>query len=348
MWRTAQAQRHRPEAAHLGSCLLRPRPLSARASIRAGSMRAAVRGPASSCGAPALRCGPTRGRLACFAPRPRPSVRLPFSAVAPAAAARSPALRTSFFAAARAASSPPVEVPACVADDATSRVPPARPPGPAELDADEAKWLFSTRAQRQTFATWAALEVALLCKAAAAPGALAAASASPALAAAQGLALVAAAWLAADLVVGVFHWSVDNYGSGATPVIGHVIDAFQSHHERPWLITRGQFCTVVEGPCVTQMPLQAAALLLASSPGALLFWAAFAAMTVTAQLAHAWSHANRAALPPLVRALQDAGVLISTKVSVECEPNLPVFTHASARRSTGRTTRRPSTTTTAF
>ena len=294
-------------------------------------MRAAVRAPAPSCGAPALRC-PTRGRLACIAPRPRASVPLPFAAAAPAAAARSHALRASFFAAARAAASPPVEAPECSADDATSRLPPARPPGPAELDADEAKWLFSTRAQRQTFATWAALEVALLCKAAAAPGALAAAAASPALAAAQGLALVAAAWLAADLVVGVFHWSVDNYGSGATPLIGHVIDAFQSHHERPWLITRGQFCTVVEGPCVTQMPLQAGALLLASSPGALLFWAAFAAMTVTAQLAHAWSHANRAALPPLVRALQDAGVLISTKVRpacVACAPHLPGLTHAS-------------------
>jgi hypothetical protein len=178
------------------------------------------------------------------------------------------------------------------------------------------KWLYSTRSQRLIFAAWAALEAALLVKAAAAPGALAALAAAPARAAAWLLLLVAAAWLVADLVVGVFHWAVDNYGDADTAFMGHVIAAFQSHHERPWLITRGQFCTVVEGPCVTQLPLQAAALAAAASPAALLFTAAFAAMTVTAQLAHAWSHANRAALPPLVRALQDAGILISTKARI--------------------------------
>lgn len=36
--------------------------------------------------------------------------------------------------------------------------------------------------------------------------------------------------LLADLVSGVFHWSVDNYGDGSTPVFGSVIEAFQGHH----------------------------------------------------------------------------------------------------------------------
>lgn len=41
-------------------------------------------------------------------------------------------------------------------------------------------------------------------------------------------------YLIADLVSGVFHWSVDNYGDGRTPVFGAVIEAFQGHHgERP-------------------------------------------------------------------------------------------------------------------
>ena len=316
-------------------------------------MRVAVRGPVSARSAPTLRCSAPRVSPASAAHRPLASASLPFAVAAPAAAARAHSLRASFFAA-RAAASATVETsPLSVDDDATSRVPPARPPGPAELDADEAKWLFSTPAQRLTFATWAALQVALLCKAAAAPGALAAAASAPALACAQTGLIVAAAWLAADLVVGVLHWSVDNYGSGATPVIGHVIDAFQSHHERPWLITRGQFCTVVEGPCITQMPLQAGALLLASSPSTLLFWAAFAAMTVTAQLAHAWSHANRAALHPLVRALQDAGVLISTKVCSGVCCSFNSLRHSArmltwhAHRSTARTMRPRLTTTTA-
>lgn len=36
--------------------------------------------------------------------------------------------------------------------------------------------------------------------------------------------------LIADLVSGVFHWSVDNYGDSKTPVFGSVIEAFQGHH----------------------------------------------------------------------------------------------------------------------
>lgn len=36
--------------------------------------------------------------------------------------------------------------------------------------------------------------------------------------------------LIADLVSGVFHWSVDNYGDRNTPVFGTVIEAFQGHH----------------------------------------------------------------------------------------------------------------------
>lgn len=37
-------------------------------------------------------------------------------------------------------------------------------------------------------------------------------------------------YLVADVVSGVLHWSVDNYGNGDTPVWGTVIEAFQGHH----------------------------------------------------------------------------------------------------------------------
>lgn len=39
-----------------------------------------------------------------------------------------------------------------------------------------------------------------------------------------------AGFVIADLVSGVFHWSVDNYGDSNTPVFGTVIEAFQGHH----------------------------------------------------------------------------------------------------------------------
>lgn len=59
----------------------------------------------------------------------------------------------------------------------------------------------------------------------------------------QALSMIATPWQAAwtafgalvgyvfaDLVSGVFHWSVDNYGDGSTPLFGSVIEAFQGHH----------------------------------------------------------------------------------------------------------------------
>ena len=46
--------------------------------------------------------------------------------------------------------------------------------------------------------------------------------------------------LFADFGTGVYHWSVDNYGSGETPLVGSQIAAFQGHHQRPWTITERQ------------------------------------------------------------------------------------------------------------
>lgn len=45
-------------------------------------------------------------------------------------------------------------------------------------------------------------------------------------------------YLIADLVSGVFHWSVDNYGNKDTPVFGTVIEAFQGHHGEAKIIYR--------------------------------------------------------------------------------------------------------------
>jgi len=48
-----------------------------------------------------------------------------------------------------------------------------------------------------------------------------------------------------DLGTGVYHWIVDNYGDGTTPVLGRQIAAFQGHHLRPWTITEREFCNNV-------------------------------------------------------------------------------------------------------
>jgi hypothetical protein len=64
------------------------------------------------------------------------------------------------------------------------------------------------------------------------------------------LATVIASWIAADFGSGVFHWSVDNYGNGRTPVMGNIIAAFQGHHSAPWTITYRGFCNNVWKLCI--------------------------------------------------------------------------------------------------
>ncbi|KAK7825793.1 fatty acid desaturase 4 [Quercus suber] len=40
-------------------------------------------------------------------------------------------------------------------------------------------------------------------------------------------------YILADLMSGVYHWVIDNYGNASTPTFGDQIDAFQGHHEQP-------------------------------------------------------------------------------------------------------------------
>ena len=55
-------------------------------------------------------------------------------------------------------------------------------------------------------------------------------------------AALAASYVLSDLGTGIYHWSVDNYGDGKTPMFGRQIAAFQGHHQRPWTITQREFC----------------------------------------------------------------------------------------------------------
>ncbi len=120
-----------------------------------------------------------------------------------------------------------------------------------------------------------------------------------------------AAYFAADLGSGIFHWATDNYGDKHTPMLGGVIDAFQGHHKYPRTITQRQFCNNVAGLCSVQLAPLALALAapLAAPAGA--FVGVFLFLTAMSQQTHAWSHALRSELPAPVAALQDAGVIIS-------------------------------------
>ncbi|KAJ9527122.1 hypothetical protein QJQ45_025170, partial [Haematococcus lacustris] len=126
---------------------------------------------------------------------------------------------------------------------------------------------------------------------------------------------VGLAYLLSDLGTGVYHWSVDNYGSGSTPLFGRQIAAFQGHHQRPWTITEREFCNNVHQVFKPAM-LPAVLFLLASpwaAPSFNTFMSTFIFLVCMSQQFHAWSHMKKSALPPLVVALQDAGILISRK-----------------------------------
>jgi len=123
------------------------------------------------------------------------------------------------------------------------------------------------------------------------------------------------AYLLADLGTGIYHWAVDNYGDGSTPVFGGQIAAFQGHHRRPWTITEREFCNNVHKVFAPATPV-AAALCLGScfSPGTWSIWSStFLFLACMSQQFHAWSHMKRSELPLAVSIAQDAGLLISRK-----------------------------------
>jgi ubiquitin-conjugating enzyme E2 variant len=123
------------------------------------------------------------------------------------------------------------------------------------------------------------------------------------------------AYLLADLGTGIYHWAVDNYGDGSTPVFGGQIAAFQGHHRRPWTITEREFCNNVHKVFAPATPV-AAALCLGSYffPGTWSIWSStFLFLACMSQQFHAWSHMKRSELPLAVSMAQDAGLLISRK-----------------------------------
>ena len=128
------------------------------------------------------------------------------------------------------------------------------------------------------------------------------------------VASMAGAYWLSDAGTGIFHWSVDNYGSKATPVMGGIIDAFQGHHKYPWTITKRQFANNIHVTCPATMCVTVPLLLAPGlAPNACAFMGVFCSMIVLSQQFHAWSHMKKSQLPESVVALQDLGVLLSRK-----------------------------------
>ncbi|KAJ6417364.1 hypothetical protein OIU84_003140 [Salix udensis] len=118
-------------------------------------------------------------------------------------------------------------------------------------------------------------------------------------------------FILADLGSGIYHWGIDNYGDGSTPVFGNQIEAFQGHHKWPWTITRRQFANnlhaLARAVAFVVLPIDLAC----NDPVMNAFAGVFSGCIMFSQQFHAWAHGTKSKLPPLVVALQDAGLLVS-------------------------------------
>ena len=90
----------------------------------------------------------------------------------------------------------------------------------------------------------------------------------------------------ADIGSGVYHWSMDNYGSKNTPVFGTQIEAFQGHHELPWTITYRQVCNNIYKICQATAPFCVGGILLVNNPFVLLWMSTAISFINLSQVPH--------------------------------------------------------------
>ncbi|XP_021758612.1 fatty acid desaturase 4, chloroplastic-like [Chenopodium quinoa] len=118
-------------------------------------------------------------------------------------------------------------------------------------------------------------------------------------------------YVVADLMFGVYHWSVDNYGDVNTPIFGAQIDDFQGHHDMPWYITRREvannFHALGQAATFIFLPIN----LFFNDAILMAFIGCLSTCLLFSQQFHAWSHSTKSKLPPIVVTLQDLGVLVS-------------------------------------
>ncbi|KAF4368706.1 hypothetical protein G4B88_000963 [Cannabis sativa] len=117
-------------------------------------------------------------------------------------------------------------------------------------------------------------------------------------------------YVVVDLVSGLYHWAVDNYGSASTPIFGKQVKAFQLHHELPMRINKHEFVNRTHpfASIVTFIVLPIHIFL--DHPIIHGFVFVFFGCAIFANQFHVWAHGTKNQLPPLVVALQDLGIFL--------------------------------------
>jgi ubiquitin-conjugating enzyme E2 variant len=124
------------------------------------------------------------------------------------------------------------------------------------------------------------------------------------------LVLALAAWLAADLLSGIAHWTFDTWGSVHTPVVGPAfIRPFREHHVDPQAMTRHDFVETNGSSCLACVPLLTLCLFV-ESPLVRGFSVFLALGILATNQCHKWAHLERDALPGLVGYLQENHLIL--------------------------------------
>jgi ubiquitin-conjugating enzyme E2 variant len=118
---------------------------------------------------------------------------------------------------------------------------------------------------------------------------------------------------AADAGSGLVHWGADTWGRDDLPVIGHrLLVPFRIHHINPDDFLRRRFIDTNGEVATIAAPLLLVLLVVpladAAAAAAVLFGLAFCGVGMMTNQIHQWAHMP--APPRVVRALQDAGLLL--------------------------------------
>ncbi len=124
-----------------------------------------------------------------------------------------------------------------------------------------------------------------------------------------------AGWLAADLLSGLLHWTLDSFGSASTPLVGRAfIRPFREHHADPEAMTRHDFIETHGASCLAALPFLVAACAMPLDAWtwilgqALLLCVALGALFTNQ--CHKWAHLDESATPPAVRWAQRARLVL--------------------------------------
>ncbi|HEX3087487.1 MAG TPA: fatty acid desaturase CarF family protein [Ilumatobacteraceae bacterium] len=125
--------------------------------------------------------------------------------------------------------------------------------------------------------------------------------------------LLLAAYALADLLSGIVHFLLDNFGSPATPVIGQkFVKPFRDHHVDPMEMTRGDFIAVNADNVFACLPVLIPVFFfldVGEHPYIGVFLVGLVAGVIMTNQLHKWAHMPT--VPRLVAAAQRKGVVLS-------------------------------------